>query len=107
MPDDPETPNGPASNIASELIPASFMLGGITWAVKMVDDMDVMGRCLRDQATIKINRTYDPQIQAATFFHELQHAIEFAMGRTEHNETEIDARGTFLHQFVLTQWGRA
>jgi hypothetical protein len=106
---DAETPEAPASNPASELIPQSFMLGGITWAVKLVDEMDVCGRCLRDEATIKINRSYPAQIQAATFFHELLHAIEYARGipAESHNEVDIDARSAFLHQFVATQWGAA
>ena len=45
-------------------------------------------------------------MKAATFCHELQHAIRYTLGQDEHSETEVDSQGNLLHQF-LEQWGRA
>lgn len=38
-----------------------------------------------------------------TFYHELVHAIMFAMGKTAHDEEFTDAFGSFLHQFEKTK----
>ena len=39
------------------------------------------------------------QMTQQTFFHELVHAVMFAMGQTNHDEVFTDAFGSFLHQF--------
>jgi hypothetical protein len=44
-------------------------------------------------------------VKAATFCHELQHAIRYTLGLDEHNEAEVDAQGNLLHQF-LEQYGK-
>lgn len=38
-----------------------------------------------------------------TFYHELVHAIMFAMGHTQHDETFVDAFGGLLHQYTKTR----
>jgi len=38
-----------------------------------------------------------------TFFHELVHAIMFAMGHTQQDEVFVDAFGQLLHQYERTK----
>jgi hypothetical protein len=105
---DAETPEAPAGNEQAGLIPATFQLGGIQWVVRNSEDLlDVIGCCQRDAATIVLSSKVPEQIRESTFCHELMHAVYFSMGRQEHDEREIDAIATFLHQFLLTQQGQA
>lgn len=84
------------------MIPSSFDLLGITWQVVESDHINEMGRCERDKATIWIQAGLPDQIKQATFCHELVHAMWFAMGKTEHNEQEVDLLGSLLHQYMVT-----
>lgn len=43
------------------------------------------------------------QMTQQTFFHELVHAILFAMGKTAHDEEFTDTFGAFLHQYDKTK----
>jgi hypothetical protein len=43
------------------------------------------------------------QLTSQTFFHELVHAVLFAMGRTTHDEEFTDTFGSFLHQYDKTK----
>lgn len=43
------------------------------------------------------------QMTQQTFFHELVHAILFAMGKTAHDEEFTDIFGAFLHQYDKTK----
>lgn len=83
-------------------LPSSFMLGGTTWKVVHVDSLSELGHCDRDKATIRIKSGLDPQIEEATFCHELQHAFLFMTGATDHSEKEVDLMGHLLHQFLVT-----
>jgi hypothetical protein len=62
------------------------------------------GDCDLARSQIQLLSSVDPVIQAQTFCHELGHAISFAMGidAENHNEQNIDAWATFLHQFMTT-----
>jgi len=43
------------------------------------------------------------QMTQQTFYHELVHAIMFAMGKTNHDEEYTDAFGSLLHQYERTK----
>lgn len=86
-------------------IPKSFQLAGLKWTVEETNNISEMGHCNYNECTIRLKKDLNPQMKAATFCHELQHAIRFATGVFEHNEVEIDAQGNMLHQF-LEQYGR-
>lgn len=87
-------------------IPKSFTLAGIRWTVEESAVFSEMGHCNAETATIRLRKDLPAQVKAATFCHELQHAIRYTLGSDEHNETEVDAQGNLLHQF-LEQYGRA
>lgn len=86
-------------------IPASFHLAGIRWSVEETDAISEMGHCASETATIRLRKGLSDQVKAATFCHELQHAIRYTLGLDEHDEREVDAQGNLLHQF-LEQYGR-
>lgn len=86
-------------------IPKSFTLAGIRWTVEESDAISEMGHCAAETATIRLRRGLSAQVKAATFCHELQHAIRYTLGKDEHDETEVDSQGNLLHQF-LEQYGR-
>ena len=87
-------------------IPRNFTLAGIRWSVEESDAIAEMGHCNAETATIRLRKGLSEQVKAATFCHELQHAIRYTLGMDEHNEVEVDAQGNLLHQF-LEQWGKA
>jgi hypothetical protein len=83
-------------------VPRSFTLAGITWRVEETDAISDMGHCDSETATIRIRRSLSRQLKEATFCHELQHAIRFTSGQTDHDERDVDAHGNLLHQFLNT-----
>lgn len=83
-------------------IPKTFQLAGISWTVEEVDGMTEQGLCESEKAAIKLRKGLPQQVKEATFCHELEHAILFSMGRTDHDEREVDAHGNLLHQFLTT-----
>lgn len=83
-------------------LPASFELAGICWSVKVIPGLPDLGQCLRDSAEIHIRAGLQPQIAAATFCHELVHALLYTTGKTDHDEREVDQLGALLHQFLVT-----
>jgi len=86
-------------------IPKHFNLAGIRWSVEETDAISEMGHCAAETATIRLRKGLSNQVKAATFCHELQHAIRYTLGLDEHNEIEVDAQGNLLHQF-LEKWGK-
>lgn len=83
-------------------IPRSFQLAGITWKVVETDAISDMGHCDSEAATIRLRSDLSPQVKQATFCHELQHAIRYMSGETDHDEKEVDLHGNLLHQFLTT-----
>lgn len=83
-------------------IPKSFQLAGVTWCVEETAAMNEMGHCEAETATIRIRKGLSQQMKEATFCHELQHAIRFAAGETDHDGKTVDAHGNLLHQFLNT-----
>lgn len=85
-------------------IPTSFELGGFEWKVVEKSRMKNYGDCDINTRTIRIRKNMDQQLKEQTFCHELQHAMEIAMGvhTDNHNEEDIDKRAVFLHQFLKT-----
>lgn len=81
-------------------IPRSFTLGGTRWRVEESAALNEMGHCDPNTATIRLRKDLTKQVKAATFCHELQHAIRFTLGVYEHNEVEVDAQGNMLFQFL-------
>ena len=86
-------------------IPKTFTLAGIRWTVEESDAISEMGHCNAETATIRLRSGLAAQVKAATFCHELQHAIRYTLGKDEHDEVEVDSQGNLLHQF-LEQYGR-
>ena len=86
-------------------IPKSFTLAGIRWTVEETSIIEKMGHCSAETATIRLRKGLPEQVKAATFCHELQHAIRYTLGKDEHDEVEVDAQGNLLHQF-LEQYGK-
>ena len=84
-------------------IPDEFELGGVTWRVEHTDALSEMGHCDCEQAVIRIRKNLGKEVREATFCHELQHAIRFTAGETDHDERQVDAHGNLLHQFLKTQ----
>lgn len=84
-------------------IPRSFQLAGITWKVVETDAISDMGHCDSEAATIRLRSDLSPQVKQATFCHELQHAIRYMSGETDHDEKVVDAQGNLLHQFLNSQ----
>lgn len=70
-------------------IPKSFMLAGTRWSVEETSGLNEMGHCDSENATIRLRKDLSPQVKAATFCHELQHAIRYTLGLDEHNEQEV------------------
>lgn len=85
-------------------IPKSFTLAGIRWTVEESSVITEMGHCAAETATIRLRKDLPAQVKAATFCHELQHAIRYTLGLDDHNEQEVDSQGNLLHQF-LEQYG--
>lgn len=83
-------------------IPKSFQLAGITWRVVDSDAISDMGHCDSESATIRLRKDLPQQVKEATFCHELQHAIRYMSGQSDHDEKEVDAQGNLLHQFLTT-----
>lgn len=86
-------------------IPRSFTLAGMLWTVEESDAISEMGHCAAETATIRLRKGLSAQVKAATFCHELGHAIRYTLGKDEHDEAEVDAHGNLLHQF-LEQFSR-
>jgi len=84
-------------------IPKTFQLAGIVWKVVETDAISDMGHCDSEAATIRLRSDLSAQVKQATFCHELQHAIRYMAGETDHDEKEVDQQGNLLHQF-LTTW---
>lgn len=83
-------------------IPKTFQLAGITWRVEETAAIGDMGHCDPESSTIRLRKGLPQQMKEATFCHELQHAIRFMAGETDHDEKIVDAHGNLLHQFLNT-----
>lgn len=81
-------------------IPKTFTLAGILWTVEESGAISEMGHCNAETATIRLRSGMSEQVKAATFCHELQHAIRYTLGKDEHSEEEVDSQGNLLHQFL-------
>lgn len=84
-------------------LPKRFELLGSEWKVEEVVGLPVLGETHRDTLTIKLRKELSPTVKATTFYHELVHAMLFAMGKTEHSEEQVDLMGALLHQFEKTK----
>ncbi len=84
-------------------IPTQFSLGGTVWTVKQVEHLGNCGETHRDEALILLKKEMKPQAKMQTFLHELLHAMKYAIGdNATHDEQEVDAMATMLHQFMRT-----
>jgi hypothetical protein len=83
----------------------SFQLAGTRWTVEESAAISDMGHCDSEAAVIRLRKDLTDQMKAATFCHELQHAIRYTLGKDDHDETEVDSQGNMLHQF-LEQYDR-
>jgi Zn-dependent peptidase ImmA (M78 family) len=92
-----------APKSAKPALPTSFTLAGFEWTVAVRADLSEYGRCDPTTQTIFIREGLNEQMTQQTFFHELVHAIMFAMGKTVHDEEFTDIFGSFLHQYDKTK----
>ena len=89
-------------------IPKSFTLGGITYSVNFVPEVDnnpaINGMTFLDKNRIEIRADLTKDLKCQVFCHELTHAILGIMGEKELNDNEkhVDLVGTFLHQALKT-----
>jgi len=89
-------------------LPKSFELMGHTWQVvqtaEKLSDGD-LGHCSQNELTIRIDPNQPAITKSHTFFHELVHAILFALGKEELNSDEglVDAIGGALDQYHKTK----
>ena len=84
-------------------VPTSFYLVGCQWTVKFVEDLSDYGTCDCATHIIRLREGMNKNFTEQTFFHELVHAIMFAMGHTQHDEVFVDAFGALLHQYEKTK----
>lgn len=92
-----------APKTPKQTIPSAFQLAGFDWTIKFIPDLSEYGRCDSNIQVIYIREGMNEQMTQQTFYHELVHAIMFAMGHTSHDEIFTDAFGAFLHQFEKTK----
>jgi hypothetical protein len=83
-------------------IPSSFQLAGVAWTVEEVQGLDDLGLTHRDSQLIQLQAEAKKQTKEIAFFHEIIHAIKFAMGEDDHDEIHTDAFGQLLHQVITT-----
>jgi hypothetical protein len=84
-------------------IPMSFYLVGCQWNVKYIEELSEYGKCDCATQMIYLRSGMNKNFTEQTFFHELIHAIMFAMGHTNHDEVFVDAFGALLHQYEKTK----
>jgi hypothetical protein len=84
-------------------IPQSFYLVGCQWTVKFTEDLTEYGKCDCTTFTIYLRSGMNKNFTEQTFFHELVHAVMFAMGHTSHDEVFVDSFGALLHQYEKTK----
>jgi hypothetical protein len=93
-------------------LPKSYTLGGITYPVILVSEVDntpsVNGMTFLDKNRIEIRRDLSKDLTGQVFCHELTHSILGIMGENELNNNEkfVDLFGTFLHQALKTMSDR-
>lgn len=56
-------------------IPKKIKSQGITWTIRYNDDIEPLGLTDYDKKEIVIRKTLDPDLQQATFLHELFHTF--------------------------------
>ena len=83
-------------------IPSSFTLGAVIWKVVVIEHSpDNQGHTDSRTATILIEKNPNKRVMEQTFMHELNHAIKFSTGKTEHDEGVNDAEAVFWHQYLV------
>lgn len=79
-------------------------VGGITYAIEIVDDLtgetDELGNIKYKKAKIQLDSNMDIQIHNQTFVHELAHAILVEAGYSEHEEDMANRIGLVLYQVL-------
>ena len=81
-------------------IPKQFHLAGSLWTVTQIHDYNLLGSCNRDTRQIILKKNVMQEVKEQCFFHELVHAINYMLGKDEHDEKEVDVFATFLHHYI-------
>lgn len=94
------------------MVPIKFSLGGLSFNVELVDNIDDkgLGRTLNCMGKIKLAHKFfgtnmpEDSIER-TFYHELVHAILVELGESSLSEREnfIDSFSALLYQFEKTK----
>ena len=85
------------------IIPKTFQLAGVKWKVRQVQGLTELGLCVRDKATILLQKECDAKNKEVAFVHELTHAIKYTQGDSgPHDEKEVDSFAYLLHQYMVT-----
>ena len=105
------------------MIPKTFEIMGRQWQVKYVSEEalcsevpeaekfkhHVSGWCCQENATIYIceHDLENAGYREVTFYHELEHAVLYAMGvyKDDHDEEKVDLRGQIRHQYETSKKG--
>jgi Zn-dependent peptidase ImmA (M78 family) len=94
-------------------IPRSFTLMNRTWAVRFMTDEEAeiadkaYGYCDPENAEILLNPKQNREHLIHTYYHELVHALFFALGKNKLNRDEdlVDAIGGAFHHYESTKEG--
>ena len=96
-------------------IPRTFNLAGRTWHVKHVTEEvakkanpavdDCHGFADDENAIIYLIKGNTKEYTEITFLHELTHALLFARGYRDHDETEVEGLAQLFYQYFLTRKG--
>jgi len=92
-----------AKALPKSVVATSFTLAGFDWTVRFIEGLADYGTCNPSSQEILLRAGMNDQMTQQTFFHELVHAIMFAMGKLNHDEEFTDAFGSFLHQYERTK----
>jgi hypothetical protein len=95
------------------MIPREFQLVDVSYQVRpmshdLAESMEILGRCNQDGVIeLFLKEGMDLDIIRRTYFHELAHALLFAIGEDElgRNEQFIERLGKVLHQYFQTEDG--
>lgn len=70
--------------------PKRVKIGCMTWAIVEVEGLPDMGLCDEEKQTIAIRAGLPPDVATVTLWHELIHAMLYALGYRKHSERLVD-----------------
>lgn len=71
-------------------LPARVKVGPLTYTIKAVADLPDLGLCDDEKATILIRAGLPREVERVVLWHELFHAMMYALGYRKHSERMVD-----------------